>query len=154
MPYPFSFHWTQDLPAPPDELFAFLRNPRNVGLIMPPSMNVEVDWPEGKLLELGSKFRSRFRKNGIPLKWTSEVVDFDEGRMFADAQLHGPFRQWLHRHVVEPLPNGLTRLHDYLIIELPFGPLGALAMRLAVRRDLEQTFEHRKARMEELFGKP
>ena len=53
-----------------------------------------------------------------------------------DVQLSGPYRLWHHTHDFEPLADGGTLMRDTVRYALPLGPLGALAHRLLVRRDL------------------
>ena len=41
-------------------------------------------------------YRLRFR--GFPLRWRSEITAWDPPHRFADAQVKGPYRQWIHEH--------------------------------------------------------
>jgi ligand-binding SRPBCC domain-containing protein len=62
---------------------------------------------------------------------------------FVDRQLRGPYALWHHTHEFEPLPGGDTLMRDVVRYALPFGPAGALAHRLLVRRDLARIFDFR-----------
>jgi ligand-binding SRPBCC domain-containing protein len=61
-----------------------------------------------------------------------------------DAQVRGPYRLWRHTHTFERRPDG-TLVRDHVSYEIPLGPLGELAHRLLVRRDLAQIFDYRQA---------
>jgi ligand-binding SRPBCC domain-containing protein len=52
---------------------------------------------------------------------------------------------WHHTHDFEPAPGGDgTLMRDTVRYALPLGPLGELAHRLVVRRDLERIFDFRE----------
>ncbi len=77
-------------------------------------------------------------------------MEVEEGVRFTDEQLRGPYRRWVHEHAFEPHPKGAL-VCDRITYELPLGPLGRLAHRLFVRRQLEGIFNYRAARLEELL---
>jgi len=58
-------------------------------------------------------------------------------------QLTGPYRLWHHTHEFRPHPDGGTVMTDTVRYALPLGPLGALAHRVVVRRDVERIFAFR-----------
>jgi len=147
----YTFTSAQVVPISPDEAFRFLRNPQNLHKIMPKSMRLQIDWPSDQLLVLGSRFRTRLVKAGLPIKWDTEVTDFVPGHSFTDIQTNGPFRRWEHTHSIREVAGG-TEITDRLEIEMPLGWLGRIAMALFVRRDMEQLFQYRTQRMTELFG--
>jgi ligand-binding SRPBCC domain-containing protein len=59
-------------------------------------------------------------------------------------QLNGPYRLWEHIHVFESDGRGGTTIRDRVRYALPLGPLGAIAHRLFVRRDLGRIFDYRR----------
>ena len=68
-----------------------------------------------------------------------------------DIAVRSPFKRWRHEHRFDPRDGGST-LTDTVEYELPFGPFGAIADRLFVRRDLEAMFAHRHRVTQERFG--
>jgi hypothetical protein len=70
---------------------------------------------------------------------------------FQDLQEKGPYKTWIHTHRFTEDGAGVT-IHDRIEYALPFGPLGRLAHRLRVRRQLEEIFEFRQKAIEEIFG--
>ena len=62
---------------------------------------------------------------------------------FVDRQLRGPYALWHHTHEFEAAPGGGTIMRDTVRYALPFGPAGALADTLFVRRDLDRIFDFR-----------
>jgi hypothetical protein len=65
------------------------------------------------------------------------------GERFVDAQLNGPYKLWHHTHEFEPDGEQHTLLRDTVRYALPLGPLGEIARRLFVARDLERIFDYR-----------
>jgi ligand-binding SRPBCC domain-containing protein len=61
---------------------------------------------------------------------------------FVDTQIRGPYALWHHTHEFEPDGDG-TLMRDTVRYALPLGPLGALAHRGFVRRDVERIFDYR-----------
>jgi ligand-binding SRPBCC domain-containing protein len=51
---------------------------------------------------------------------------------------------WEHTHEFEEDGPRATVIRDRVRYSLPFGPLGTLAERLLVRRDLRQIFDYRR----------
>jgi len=64
---------------------------------------------------------------------------------FVDSQLRGPYALWHHTHEFAPAGEGATLMRDTVRYALPCGPLGELAYRLFVRRDLNEIFDFRAA---------
>ena len=68
-----------------------------------------------------------------------------------DVQTKGPYRSWRHSHAFSDAPGG-TLVRDRVEYELPFGPLGELAHRLFVARQLRRIFDFRRAAIEAAFA--
>ena len=69
-----------------------------------------------------------------------------------DVQLRGPYRLWHHTHTFEARDGG-TLVRDRVRYALPLGPLGELAHRVLVRRDLERIFDFRQERVARRLGR-
>jgi ligand-binding SRPBCC domain-containing protein len=142
----------QFIPRPINEVFAFFSRAENLQTITPPFLSfriLSVDPPE---LRLGALIRYRLAWRGlIPIRWTTEITHWDPPNSFADNQVSGPYNLWHHEHRFEPLGAG-TRMYDDVKYSLPFGPLGVVAHRTLVRRDVESIFDFRAHRIRELFS--
>jgi ligand-binding SRPBCC domain-containing protein len=64
----------------------------------------------------------------------------------------GPFRRWEHTHDFEERPGG-TLIRDAVLYRMRYGPLGAIAHRVLVARDLERVFDYRRDAVERLLGR-
>jgi ligand-binding SRPBCC domain-containing protein len=131
-------------------VFAFFCDPRNLEALTPPWLGFRVVAASDARVRLGTRIRYRLRLHGVPLGWESRIAEFVPEERFADEQLRGPYARWYHRHLFRAVPGGVE-VTDRVEYRLPFGPLGGLAHALVVRRQLRAIFEHRAARMRELF---
>lgn len=132
----------QVVPCGLEETFAFFSRARNLQQITPPWLRFEVLTPEPIAMRTGTVIEYRLRLHGIPLRWSALIEDFEVNRAFVDRQIQGPYRLWHHRHEFEAHTGG-TLVRDHVHYRLPLGPLGELAHRLQVRRDLDRIFDFR-----------
>jgi hypothetical protein len=73
----------------------------------------------------------------------AEHVEYEPGVMFADKLVKGPFKSWLHRHIVTPRGDDECVLTDDIYYELPLGWLGETFGGAFARKNLERLFEYR-----------
>ena len=90
----------------------------------------------------GTLIDYRLKLHGIPLDWHTEIALWDPPDRFVDVQLSGPYKLWHHTHTFEPDGEG-TVMRDVVRFALPFGPLGEIARRVLVQRDLDRIFDFR-----------
>lgn len=133
------------------ETFAFFERPRNLPRITPPWLGFRILTPEPIAMAPGLILDYRLRVMGAPTRWRSLIAEYDPPRGFRDVQAHGPYRRWDHRHRFW-VEGGGTAIEDLVVYEPPYGPLGALVHRLAIRRQLEAIFDFRRDRIAELLG--
>ena len=100
----------------------------------------------------GTLIRYRLRVRGAPVNWLTEITAWEPPHRFVDEQIKGPYALWHHTHTFEALDDGGTLMRDVVRYRIGFGPLGALANRLLVRRDVEAIFDFRARRIPELLG--
>lgn len=136
------FEREQFLARPLEEVYRFFSEASNLALLTPPSMHFRLVTPQPIRMRDGTLIEYRLRVRGVPIRWVSRIEDWEENRGFADRQLRGPYRRWLHRHEFEATEDG-TRIIDRVEYALPFGVLGLVALPL-VRRDLEAIFAYRR----------
>ena len=132
----------QVVPCGLEETFAFFSRARNLQQITPPWLRFEVLTPEPIAMRAGTVIEYRLRLHGIPLRWCALIEEWEENRAFVDRQVQGPYQLWHHRHEFAPHADG-TLVRDHVHYKLPLGPLGELAHRLQVRRDIDRIFDFR-----------
>ena len=133
----------QVLPGERDEVFAFYADAFNLEPITPPWLGFRVITAGPIEMKPGAMIEYRLNLHGIPVRWLTEIEIWEPGRRFVDTQVRGPYRLWRHTHSFEDDPQG-TRVRDSVSYEIPLGPLGELAHRLFVQRDLARIFDHRR----------
>jgi ligand-binding SRPBCC domain-containing protein len=137
------------LSAPLAEVFDFFCQPANLLRVTPPEMHLRMlQAPER--LELGSRFIVEIRRFGIPQRIESEITAFEPEVLFADAQISGPFRKWVHTHRFAA-QDGSTSVTDEIEYEAPGGLLGLLITSASIERDLQWAFAYRIEQLQHLF---
>jgi ligand-binding SRPBCC domain-containing protein len=145
----FSELW---LPLPPEDVFPFFAEARNLEQITPPWLSFYVLAQHPPEMGAGTVIDYRLRLHGIPLRWRSEITVWEPPRRFVDVQRRGPYRLWEHEHLFLPKDGG-TLVQDRVRYAVPGGSLLApLVDRLLVRPDLERIFAYRRQRLKEIFG--
>ena len=129
--------------APAAEVFRWHALPGALERLTPPWEPVEFVERTGGIEQIGSRVVLRLCLGPFHRTWTSEHTHYEDGRMFRDVQVAGPFARWEHTHTVEPDGSDACFLEDRIIYELPFGFLGKLLGGWFVRRKLERLFDYR-----------
>jgi len=135
---------TQRVDLPIDRAFDFYGDARNLERITPPWLGFEVTTPEPIEMGVGTLIEYRLRLHGIPVRWRTRIATWEPPHRFVDMQIRGPYSLWEHTHTFEEDGPGATIIRDRVRYSIPLGPLGELAERLLVRRDLKQIFDYRR----------
>jgi NADH dehydrogenase len=146
---------TQLVPRSRDEVFAFFATPDNLARLTPPAMHFDFRSADREM-RAGLSLDYRLRPMPllpVPVGWQSRIDAFDAPHGFHDIQSRGPYRLWDHHHTFEAVAGG-TLVRDEVEYELPLGPLGSLAHRIAVRPQLAEIFRFRARTIESIFERP
>ncbi len=143
-----SLHRELWLPRPLPEIWDFFSAARNLEEITPPWLKFEVLTPEPIVMRTGLLIDYRIRLHGIPIRWRTEIVDWQPPHRFVDMQLSGPYRLWHHTHTFTERDGGTFCTDD--VQYQPIG--GALMARLFVQRDVEAIFDYRAEVLQRKFG--
>lgn len=135
--------------APRDRVWAFYDDPDNLPKLTPPGIHVTL-LSQPARPRIGDVVSLRIRRGPIAFNWDARFTEYDPGRSFVDEQGRGPFSFFRHRHLFEDDPGG-TRMTDTIDYIPPFGPIGWIADRIAIARDLKAMLEFRHARTRELL---
>ena len=134
----------QRVELPVERAFEFYADAHNLEGITPPWLGFEVTTPAPVEMRAGTLLDYRLKLHRVPVRWRTRIEVWEPPRRFVDAQLSGPYSLWEHTHEFEPVGEGATLLRDRVRYALPLGPLGELAHRLFVRRDVERIFDFRR----------
>ncbi len=139
----------QWLSRPIAQVFEFFSRPENLQEITPPWLDFRmVHSPQ--TLTVGSLIRYRLRWRGIPIRWTTEISEWNPPTGFEDRAVAGPYALWNHEHFFLPQGGGTT-MRDRVTYALPFAAVGRLAHWGLVKRDIERIFDFRAETMRRLF---
>jgi ligand-binding SRPBCC domain-containing protein len=143
----------QFISRPLEEVFPFFSDARNLERLTPDFLRFEILAAGPIRMAAGTVIDYRIRLFGLPRRWRTLIEVFEPPRRFIDVQVSGPYAAWRHLHEFEAAPGG-TRMRDRVDYAMPFGPVGALARALFVRRTLERIFDFRREKVLEIFGGP
>ncbi|HBS28026.1 MAG TPA: CDP-paratose 2-epimerase [Phycisphaerales bacterium] len=140
------------LPLPIDRVFAFFADAGNLEAITPPLLRFRILTPRPIEMRPGTLIDYRLSLRGVPVRWRTEICEFDPPHRFTDRQLRGPYRRWEHAHTFAPDPEtGGTIVADRVVYELPRVPGRSLVHALIVRPELRRIFEFRHAAITRLL---
>ncbi|MCB9309388.1 MAG: SRPBCC family protein [Lewinellaceae bacterium] len=145
--------FNQTLRCELDTAWLFFTNPYNLSKITPDDMRFEIKNKElPKSITKGLKIDYIVSPLwNIPLKWKTEITDVQHQELFADMQLVGPFKYWLHTHTFEPCAEGVS-MTDVIEYELPLGWIGEIAHTMFVKRRLNAIFTFRRKILDHTFN--
>ena len=89
---------------------------------------------------------------GIKTKWVTEITHVKDKEYFVDEQRFGPYALWHHKHFIKEIAGGVE-MEDIIDYKIPMGVIGQLAHPILVKPKLEEIFNYRTKKLEELFGK-
>ena len=149
----YRLHKKQNLPISKQQAWDFLSNPKNLKTITPDYMSFDI---------LSGADRSMFAGQiiqyivtpiaGIKTKWVTEITHVKDGEYFVDEQRFGPYALWHHKHFIKEIDGGVE-MEDIIDYKVPFGFIGQLVHPILVKPKLEEIFNYRTQKLEEVFGK-
>ncbi|MCC7178567.1 MAG: SRPBCC family protein [Acidobacteria bacterium] len=128
--------------------FGFFSDAANLQRLTPPWLDFAILTPRPIPMQEGALIDYRIRVHGIPIRWRTEIAEWQPPHRFVDRQVRGPYRLWHHTHTFTPVAGG-TLVEDTVRYR-PIG--GALVHGLFVRRDLEGIFRFRQEEILNVFG--
>lgn len=128
--------------APAAAVFAFHERPDALQLLTPPWQKTEIIQPP-RSLAVGTRVILKTKIGPLWQTMEAEHVEYEHGVMFADRVVRGPFRSWLHRHIITPIDARSSTLRDDIEYELPLGAVGRLFGGAFARRELDRLFTYR-----------
>jgi len=136
------------LPRTREELFPFFADAYNLEQITPPWLHFHVITPRPIKIHAGTLIDYKIRLQGIPMKWQTEITEWNPPFSFVDYQKRGPYKLWHHRHTFEEDAQGtLVRDEvDYAVVG------GRIVNSLFVQSRVKKIFHFRQARLQQLFG--
>lgn len=138
------------LPAPLEEVFNYFADAANLGEATPPWLNFRILSEPPIEMRPGALIDYRLRVRGIPIRWRTEILEWEPPHRFTDRQLRGPYKLWHHEHTFESCGGG-TRMVDRVTYLCPGWIFEPLIHALFVESDLRRIFDYRTQVFERVF---
>ncbi len=149
----------QIFPCELNTVWEFIISPRNLSKITPDEMGFIITTKNlaNKIypgLMISYKIKPLLQ---IPVTWVTEITQVEENKFFVDEQREGPYKMWHHEHHLEKITlkdkKQGTKMTDLVTYIPPFGPVGDILVKLVIKKKLEEIFDFRKKKLEEMWGK-
>ncbi len=143
----------QKLPISINEAWAFFSSPENLAKITPENMGFHViSTYHGDTMYAGQVIEYTVKPLfGIPLYWMTEITQVVDKKYFIDEQRFGPYTLWHHQHHFKEIEGGVE-MTDIVHYKNPLGFIGRIANGLFVKKQLQQIFDYRFKKANEVFG--
>lgn len=140
------FRRRSHLPYPPEEVFSWHMRPGAFTRLTPPWMQIREIEREGGIHD-GGRILLGIRQGPAELKWEARHTAFEEGRLFQDEQVSGPFGKWIHTHRFLDADDGGCLMEDDVEWAAPLGSAGRAFGEPFIENELERMFAFRHARL-------
>lgn len=149
----YTLYKKQLLPISKAEAWSFLSDPKNLKTITPDYMGFDILSGADRPMFAGQIIQYIVTPIlGIKTKWVTEITHVVDGNYFVDEQRFGPYALWHHKHFIKEIDGGVE-MEDIIDYKVPFGIFGQLVQPILVKPKLEEIFNYRTKKLEELFGK-
>lgn len=149
----YTLERVQKLPVSLQEAWEFFQNPGNLATITPDYMGFDILSEVPKEMYPGLFIHYKVSPLlGIKMNWTTEITHVNAPHYFVDEQRVGPYSIWHHEHHFKEIDGGVEML-DRVSYKIPFGIIGKLAHPLVVKSKLQEIFDYRVQKVEEIFGR-
>jgi ligand-binding SRPBCC domain-containing protein len=149
----YTLHKKQNLPITKEKAWEFLSSPKNLKTITPDYMGFNILSGADRPMFSGQIIQYIVTPIlGIKTKWVTEITHVEEGKYFVDEQRFGPYALWHHKHFINEIDGGVE-MEDIIDYKVPMGILGQLVHPILVKPKLEEIFNYRTQKLQELFGK-
>ena len=140
----------QTIARPLAEVSAFFERPENLARITPPWLGFRLHSASPVAMRAGATIDYSIRVMKVWVRWRTLIESYEPPRSFTDSQLRGPYKLWRHSHFFREAPGG-TEIEDRVEYAVGWGPLGAAAHAIYVRRSLEEIFDYRAAATKQIL---
>ncbi|MBT8303093.1 MAG: SRPBCC family protein [Bacteroidia bacterium] len=148
----YTLHKKQNLPISIEQAWDFLSDPSNLKTITPDYMGFEILSGADRPMYPGQIIQYIVTPVlGIKTKWVTEITHVKDNNYFVDEQRFGPYALWHHKHFIKAIEGGVE-MEDIIDYKIPLGILGQMVHPFLVKPKLEEIFNYRTKKLEELFG--
>ena len=143
----FELQSSTEIARPVEEVFEFFANAENLQQITRGFVGFSILTDLPIKMQVGALIDYRISIRKFPLKWRTEITEWNPPHSFEDTQIRGPYRHWVHRHLFTPVRGG-TLVEDFVRYKV-FG--GRLINKLFVQKDVLKIFQYRNRQLVHLL---
>ena len=135
------------VPCSVEQAFDFHCSFQNLQKITPKWLNFRVTSNSSETMQEGSTVSYKLRIHGVPVSWTTRILEHERPHRFVDTQEKGPFSLWWHIHEFKPhVQDGVegTWIEDIVYYRAPLGRLGSWVAGPYLRWDVNRIFKERR----------
>ncbi len=136
------------VPQKRPDVFALFADAFQLEKLTPPWLRFRVLTQPPIEMHTGRLIDYQLNLHGFPVRWRTEITDWEPPFHFQDSQIRGPYSLWVHTHTFEEVDGG-TLVRDRVVYRVPGG---SLVNRLLVQGDLRRIFRYRHEQLPELLG--
>src|SRR5579859_3971059 len=127
------------------ELFDWHNQPGTFERLTPPWERVRVIERKGGVADRG-RLVLEMKQGPFRRRWVAVHGNYVEGRQFADEQVQGPFKKWVHTHKFLPETETTSLLEDHIEYQPPLGLPGQWLAGPYLSRRIDKLFSFRHNR--------
>lgn len=135
----------------PEELFSLFAQAENLARITPAWLDFQILTPRPIEMKAGTLIDYRLKLHRIPLRWRTKITAWEPPYRFVDEQIKGPYRFWIHQHILEPHEDGTLMRDRVTFLSRGPGLLLPLLHKLFVNRNVREVFEYRRAKLRDML---
>ena len=145
----FLFKTQRTIERPLEEVFSFFSDAHNLAIITPPELHFEILTPAPIEMSVGTLIDYRLKLHGIPLRWQTEITEWNPPYAFVDIQRRGPYRLWRHSHTFIETEGGVIvgDTVEYAVWGNQF------VNKFFVRPDIKKIFAYRSDQLNGIFDR-
>jgi ligand-binding SRPBCC domain-containing protein len=130
------------LPISLDEAWEFFSTPKSLAVLTPAAYQFKIIGALENKMYVNQKITYQLKMYGLPMNWVSEIVEYEEGKIFTDKMSKGPYKTWYHEHKFTKIDVGVL-VEDIINYEVGFGFLGGFIDKVFVSKQLKSLFDYR-----------
>lgn len=139
------------LSVPVEKAWEFFSSPKNLEALTPDNLKFNIECLDSNNTYPGQIICYSIRLNRLfKMNWVTEITHLKEQEYFVDEQRFGPYKMWHHIHRFKANEQGVLMTDD-IYFKLPFPFFSSLIFKFFVKNNLEQIFNYRKFKLEELI---
>ena len=89
-----------------DKVFDFFSDAGNLDILTPKWLNFNILTDMPISISKGTQIEYKLKYRGVPIRWTSNINEWEPPYFFIDEQIKGPYRKWIHFHNFQSKDSG------------------------------------------------